>query len=76
MAHGTPAETLREAAQALRDWLERLDRERVGQLAACYIDHATHLLDDEAMMLVTNKSGGPECSGDRMTPDGDESNLG
>lgn len=76
LAHGTPAETLREAAQALRDWLERLDRERVGQLAACYIDHATHLLDDEAITLVANKPGDPESSGSRMTLGSDESDLG
>jgi hypothetical protein len=55
LAHGTPAETLREAAQALREWLQLLDRERVGQLAACHIDHATHLLDDEAMALIAGK---------------------
>lgn len=75
LAHGTPTETLREAAQALRNWLERLDRERVGQLAACYIDHATHLLDDEAMTLIAGKPGDPEGPGSRMTPGGDDNNL-
>lgn len=76
MAHGTPTETLREAAQALRNWLERLDRERIGQLAACHIDHATHLLDDEAITLIAVKPANPEGSGSRTFPDNDESNLG
>lgn len=75
MAHGTPTETLREAAQALRNWLERLDRERVGQLAACYIDHATHLLDDEAMTLIVGKPGDHKGSGRRMTLGDDDNNL-
>jgi hypothetical protein len=52
LAHGTSTETLREAAEALREWLARLDREQIGQPAVCYIEHAAYLLDDEATMVI------------------------
>jgi hypothetical protein len=74
VAHGTPTETLREAAQALRDWLTRLDRERVGQLAACHIDLATHLLDDEAMTLIAVKPGDATYPVTRTASDDDDNN--
>lgn len=44
-------------------------------MAACYIDHATHLLDDEAMTLIVGKPGDPKSPGSRMTPGGDDNNL-
>lgn len=44
-------------------------------MAACYIDHATHLLDDEAMTLIVGKPGDPKGPGSRMTPGGDDNNL-
>lgn len=55
LTHETSTVALREAAQVLRGLLARLEQERVGELAACYIDRAMHLLEEEAVRLAAGK---------------------
>jgi hypothetical protein len=59
MPDDAPTVTLREAADVLRYWLRRLDRDGIGMTAACHIDLAVHLLNEEAETRQSRSAGPP-----------------